>query len=148
MHGALTRSEIAHDDERYEMLVKILQRSHGEEKILGMYMAHSLSLSTKLPAYEYSPGTSQARRIDGVPGLWARNLLANRLYQCPVIFLEPYVMNNKEVHDRVQLGDFEGTKLINGEEKKSIYREYADAVILALREYYLDHRIVYEPEEK
>jgi len=148
LHGALTRSEIAHDDERYEMLVKILQRSHGEEKILGMYMAHSLSLSTKLPAYEYSPGTSQARRIDGVPGLWARNLLANRLYQCPVIFLEPYVMNNKEVHDRVQLGDFEGTKLINGEEKKSIYREYADAVILALREYYLDHRIVYEPEEK
>ena len=150
LHGALTSDEIAHDDERYEMLVKILQRSHDEEKPLGMYTAHSLGLATKLPAYEYSPAMSQAKRIDAdaVPGLWARNLLANRLYQCPVIFLEPYVMNNQEVHDRVQLGDYDGTRMINGEQKKSIYREYADAVVLALREYYLDHRIIYEPQEK
>lgn len=148
LHGALTSDEIAHDDERFEMLVKILQRSHDEEKTLGMYIAHSLGLATKLPAYEYMPNMSHARRIDSVPGLWARNLLANRLYQCPVIFLEPYVMNNQEVHDRVQLGDYEGTRLINGEERKSIYREYADAVMLALKEYYFDHRIIYETQEK
>ncbi len=86
--------------------------------------------------------------INENPYLWARNLLANRLYQCPVIFLEPYVMNNKEVHDRVQLGDYQGTKPINGVEKKSIYREYADAVTLALNEYYLENRVIYEPEEE
>lgn len=147
LHGALTGDEIAHDDERYEMLVKILQRAHDEEKPLGMYFAHSLGLSTKLSAYDYPPTKSYAKRIEGVPGLWARNLLANRLYQCPVIFLEPYVMNNQEVHDRVQLGDYKGTRIINGDEKKSIYREYADAVVLALREYYLDHRMIYEPQE-
>ncbi len=146
LHGALTSEEIAHDDERFEMLVKILQRTHDEEKPIGMYVAHSLGLGTGLPAYEYSSGTSRAVRIKNVPGLWARNLLANRLYQCPVIFLEPYVMNNKEVHDRVQLGNYEGTKPINGVQKKSIYHEYADAVALALQEYYLDHRIIYQPE--
>ena len=148
LHGALTSGEVAHDDERYEMLVKILQRTHDDEKPIGMYVAHSLGLATKLPAYNYKPLTSRAKRIKEVPGLWARNLLANRIYQCPVVFLEPYVMNNQEVHDRVQLGDYEGTKLVNGVKKKSLYREYADAVVLALKEYYLDHRIIYQPESE
>ena len=145
LHGALTRSELAHDDERFEMLVKILQRSHDEEKSLGLYMARSLGMATKLPAYQYLDAGHRARQIEDVPGLWLRNLLANRLYQCPVIFLEPYVMNNQEVHDRIQLGNYSGTKLIGGEEKKSIFQEYADAVVAALKQYYLDYRIIYKP---
>ncbi len=145
LHGALTNDEIAHDDERFEMLMKILQRSHEEEKALGMYVAHSLAASTKLPPYEYRDAAHRARKVEDIPGLWIRNLLANRIYQCPVIFLEPYVMNNQEVHDRIQLGDYKGTKLVHGEEKASIYREYADAVVEALRGYYLDSRIIYEP---
>lgn len=149
LHGALTSGEIAHDDERFEMLVKILQRTHDEEMLLGKYTAHALAQATGLPHYDYQPLSTRARKIDVSPakGVWARNLLANRIYQCPVIFLEPYVMNNKEVHDRVQLGDYTGTKSINGVEKKSIYREYADAVVLALKEYYLANRVIYEPEE-
>ena len=146
LHGALTRSELAHDDERFEMLVKILQRSHEEEKALGIYMAQSLSKATELPAYQYLNAANRARPIKEIPGLWIRNLLANRIYQCPVIFLEPYVMNNKQVHERIQLGDYKGIKMIHGEEKKSIYREYADAVVVALRQYYLDYRIIYNPE--
>ncbi len=148
LHGALKSDEIAHDDERFEMLVKILQRTHDEEKPLGIYMAHALSLVTGLPAYNYTTPSSYAVRIKEVPGVWARNLLANRIYQCPVIYLEPYVMNNKEVHDRIQLGDYPGTKLINRVPKKSIFREYADAVTLALKEYYLENRIIYHPENQ
>ncbi|MGJ8676877.1 MAG: hypothetical protein ACSHX0_05125 [Akkermansiaceae bacterium] len=144
LHGALTSGEIAQDDQRYEMLVKILQRSHDEEKMIGKYIAHSLGLATQLPAYKYSPLSSRAIPIDAFPGLWARNLLANRLYQCPVIFPEPYLMNNQEVHDRIQLGLYEGTKMINGKAVKSIFYEYADAIVLALKEYYLDHRIIYQ----
>ena len=146
LHGALTRTELAHDDERFEMLVKILQRSHEEEKSLGVYMARSLATATKLPAYEYHNAGHRARQIEDAPGLWLRNLLANRIYQCPVIFLEPYVMNNQEVHDRIQLGDYKGTKLIGGEERKSIFQEYADAVVSALEQYYLDYRIIYKPD--
>jgi hypothetical protein len=128
------------------MLVKILQRSHEEEKSLGVYMARSLATATKLPAYEYHNAGHRARQIEDAPGLWLRNLLANRIYQCPVIFLEPYVMNNQEVHDRIQLGDYKGTKLISGEERKSIFQEYADAVVSALEQYYLDYRIIYKPD--
>lgn len=146
LHGALTSDEIAHDDERFEMLVKILQRSHDEEKPLGAYIAQGFAQFTGLPAYRYQPDSRRAVeiKVNGVDGLWARNLLANRIYQCPVVFLEPYVMNNQEVFDRVQLGDYEGTRLVNGVQRKSIYREYAEAVTEALKAYYLDHRIIRE----
>lgn len=148
LHGALTKREIARDDERFEMLVKILQRSHDEEKPLGKYFIDSLAKTTGLERFNYSPASQSAISIDQVDGLWARNLLANRLYQCPVIFLEPYLMNNQEVHDRVQLGNYSGTKDINGTARKSIYQEYADGVVDALRSYYLENRIIYEPSER
>jgi len=146
LHGALTSSELAHDDERFEMLVKILQRSHDEEKPIGAYIAQGFAHFTGLPAYNYSPNSTRAVeiKVDNVDGLWARNLLANRLYQCPVIFLEPYVMNNQEVFDRVQLGDYSGEKMINGTMRKSIYREYAESVTEALKAYYLSHRIIHQ----
>ena len=145
LHGALTSDEISHDDERFEMLMKILQRSHEEEKAMGMYIAQSLGATTKLPPYEYVNAGHRARKVEDIPGLWLRNLLANRIYQCPVIFLEPYVMNNQEVYERIQLGDYKGTKPVNGVDKRSIYREYAEAVVTALKDYYLNYRIIYEP---
>lgn len=147
LHGALTSGELAHDDQRFEMLKKILQRSHDEEKPIGAYIAQGLAQFTNLPAYNYSPVSTRAVEVkfNGVEGLWARNLLANRLYQCPVIFLEPYVMNNQEVFDRVQLGDYDGKKMVNGTMRKSIFREYAESVTEALKAYYLSHRIIHEP---
>lgn len=148
LHGALTRSELAHDDERYEMLTKILQHNHDEEQGLGIAIAESMKKSMGLPAYNYLRNSKRARKIKGADGLWARNLLANRIYQCPVIFLEPYVMNNQEVHDRVQLGNYMGTKKINGVEKKSIQREYADSVADGIKAYYLSRRIIYDPKNK
>ena len=45
-------------------------------------------------------------------------------------------MNSKDVFTRVQAGDYEGTKEINGTQRKSIFREYADSVAEGLREYY------------
>jgi len=146
VHGALTSSELAHDDERFEMLTKILQHNHDEEQQLGIAIAKSFKKATGLPAYQYEPNSRRARQIQGAEGLWARNLLANRIYECPVIFLEPYVMNNQEVYDRVQLGNYKGTQKINGVDRKSIQREYADAVVEGLKEYYLSRRIIYEAE--
>ena len=37
-----------------------------------------------------------------VPGVWARNLLANRIYGCPVVFLEPYIANSLATYPRAQ----------------------------------------------
>jgi N-acetylmuramoyl-L-alanine amidase len=144
LHGALTASELAHDDERFEMLTKILQHNHDEEQGLGIALSQSFAKITGLPAYEYEPHSSRARKISGADGLWARNLLANRIYHCPVIFLEPYVMNNREVHDRVQLGNYKGTRTVNGVTRQSLQQEYANAVTEGLKNYYLSRRIIYD----
>jgi len=46
--------------------------------------------------------------------VYARNLLATRLYRCPVVYCEPYVMNSNDVFARIQAGDYEGMRNING----------------------------------
>jgi len=143
-HGALTASELAHDDERFEMLTKILQHNFDEEQGIGIALSQSFAKVTGLPAYNYESNSKRAQKVSGADGLWARNLLANRIYECPVIFLEPYVMNNQEVHDRVQLGNYSGTQKINGQDRLSLQEEYAKAVTEGLKNYYLSHRVIYE----
>jgi hypothetical protein len=49
-------------------------------------------------------------------------------------------MNSKDVFARIQAGDYEGTRSINGVERKSIFREYADSVTGGLIEYYFKAR--------
>jgi hypothetical protein len=49
-------------------------------------------------------------------------------------------MNGKDVFARIQAGDYEGTRNINGVERKSIFREYADSVADGLVDYYLKKR--------
>jgi hypothetical protein len=45
-------------------------------------------------------------------------------------------MNSEVVWERVQAGDYEGEQMIGGEMRRSIFREYADAVVDGLRVYY------------
>ena len=133
LHGAYMDGEIAHEDERCELLHKIFQRVHREEAALAAALARSFMQESSLPAYEY-PAGKPARRVG--PALWARNLLANRLYQCPVLFFEPYVMNNPDVHARVQAGDYPGERDVAGVIRKSIFREYVDGVVNGMVNYY------------
>lgn len=140
LNGAYTPSELAHDDERFEMLLKLLQGTHAEEAALAVSTAAAFDEVTALPPYRYKPDSSRALNINKNPYLWARNLLANRLYRCPVVFLEPYVMNSHEVYQRVQEGDYEGTRLIAGKERISLFREYAQAITKGLTDYYREER--------
>ena len=45
-------------------------------------------------------------------------------------------MNSKDAFARIQAGDYEGTRNIDGIERKSIFREYADSVTDGLVESY------------
>jgi hypothetical protein len=108
------------------MLIKLLSRCYAQELPIAGHIADSLAAATGLPPYQYTTGN--ATRAGNNPCVWSRNLLANRLYQCPVVYIEPYVMNSPEVWDRVQAGDYIGRKLIHGKVRESIYREYANAV--------------------
>jgi hypothetical protein len=116
------------------MLMKLLTRCYPVELAASESVARALADAAGLPPYEYTTGN--ARRTGSSPYVWSRNLLANRLYRCPVVYVEPYVMNSQKVFDRVQLGDYEGEREVGGIMRKSIYREYADAVAEGLRAYF------------
>ena len=135
VNGNYHPGELAFADIRHEMLFKLLSQSARVELPLSSRVAASLASATGLPPYEYHSGKA---RVTESPYVWTRNLLANRLYRCPVVYCEPYVMNSQTVFDRVQLGDYAGVKIIGGEERKSLYREYADAVAEGVARYFAE----------
>jgi N-acetylmuramoyl-L-alanine amidase len=132
--GAWSAKELAYDDQRFEMLVKLLNRTYPEEVAVTKSLVKSMTAATKLSPFIYHGKT--AVRIGDSDYIWGRNLLANRLFQCPVIYVEPYVMNSRDVHARIQAGDYEGKKKVAGVVRPSIYREYADSVAAGLVDYY------------
>lgn len=133
--GGFTRKELASEDQLFNMLWKLLNGSFAEEYGLAKSLAAAMSRQTGLPPYVYN-ASAPALRLKGSEYIWARNLLANRLFECPVIYLEPYVMNNQDVHARVQAADYEGRRMVNGKERESIYREYVRGVVDGLIAYY------------
>jgi hypothetical protein len=132
--GVWSARELAHEDQRHDMLVKLLGRTFPEELGVTNAIAGSMARATRLPPYTYK--SPNAVRVGDNPYVWARNLLANRLFQCPVVYIEPYVMNSRGDFARIQAGDYEGTRVIGGIPRKSIYREYADSLAQGLVDYY------------
>ena len=122
------------------MLQKLLRRTHEEEALVGASVADDFAASTGLPPFIYPAGSSNALPVNGHPYLWARNLLANRLYDCPVLFMEPYVMNSTCDLPRLAAGDYAGLRTIHGKARPSIFREYADTLAQALARHYAQAR--------
>ena len=134
-NGSYLAEELEFDDERFEMIRRLLSRAYDEELPLADTIAQAMARETGLPSYAY-PTTNSTTKVGSSGYVYARNLLATRLYRCPVVHREPYVMNSNDVFARIQAGDYEGTRNINGVERKSIFREYADSVADGLVEYY------------
>ena len=134
VNGSYLPPELEFDDERFEMLQRLLSRVYDEEIKIADTAATAMAKKTALPPYQYT--TDNVTKVGTSGYVYARNLVATRLYQCPVVYFEPYVMNSHDVFARIQTGDYEGTQLINGVERPSIYREYVDGVVEGLIEYY------------
>jgi N-acetylmuramoyl-L-alanine amidase len=135
VNGSYLQDELALDDERFEMIRRLLSRAYDEELAIADTVASSMAKATGLPPYQY-PTTQTTTKVGSSGYVYARNLLATRLYRCPVVYCEPYVMNSKDGFARIEAGDYDGMKEINGVQRKSIFREYADSVANGLKEYY------------
>ena len=135
VNGSYLKEELDLDDERFEMIRRLLSRVYDEELPLADAVAESMAKQTQLPAYQY-PTTQTTTKVGSTGYVYARNLLATRLYRCPVVYCEPYVMNSKDAFARIQAGDYDGVRNVNGVERKSIFREYADSVADGLSDYY------------
>lgn len=138
VNGCYSAVELEQADVRYEMLQRLLQGVHHEELPLAAAVAEGMAFTTGLTPYIYT--TPNARKAAGNPFVYARNLLANRLYQCPVIYLEPYVMNHEETYRRLLHGHWLGRTLIGGKLQPSALEDYARGVIHGLTAYYQKNR--------
>jgi hypothetical protein len=134
VNGGYSAGELAYDDVRFAMLIKLLNRSFDEEKGIAESLAAYMAPDTWLPPFHYH--TNNAYLIGKTGYVWERNLLANRLYQCPVAYVECYVMNSHEFFNRFQAGEYEGLRSFNGVLRKNIYEEYADGVVEGIEAYF------------
>ncbi|MDQ3200243.1 MAG: N-acetylmuramoyl-L-alanine amidase [Verrucomicrobiota bacterium] len=134
VNGAYLPPELELDDERFEMLQKLLSGAYPEELALAESIAGTMAKATGLPPYRYK--TENVTPVGTSGYVFARNLMATRLYRCPTVYLEPYVMNSREVFARVQAGDYDGTRRVAGKKRPSIFREYVDGVVDGVLEYF------------
>ncbi len=135
VNGTYSPGELSYDDVRFEMLLKLLGRTAPESISISDAVAVSMREATNLPPYIYKG--RNATRVGETGYVWSRNLLANRIYRCPVIYLEPYVMNSREVFERIQMGDYQGTRKVKGKARVNIFEEYAESVANGVRRYFL-----------
>src|SRR5437899_5156431 len=112
VNGAYLQDELELDDERFEMIRRLLSRAYDEELPLADTIALAMARETGLPPYAY-PTTNTTTKVGTSGYVYARNLLATRLYRCPVVYCEPYVMNSKDVFARIQAGDYDGVRIVN-----------------------------------
>jgi N-acetylmuramoyl-L-alanine amidase len=140
LNGGYTDEEVATADQRHDLLTKLLQGVHEQERLLSATVVDAFLEQNPMPPYRYHPQARNHRNVDGNPYLWARNLLANRTFHCPVIYFEPYVMNSSEDHARIQAGDYDGLREVWGKQRPSIFREYADCAVLGIERHYRQHR--------
>ena len=138
VNGCYSNAELLQQDVRFEMLARLFGRVHEEEIPLAEAVAEGMAQSTGLPAYIYT--TPNARRAGSNPYVYARNLLANRLYRCPVIYLEPYVMNHEETFRRLAAGHYLGRTLIGGKLVSSAIEDYVRGIVAGLTRYYQTQR--------
>lgn len=138
VNGTFMAGELKYDDIRFDMMKRLLQRIHEVELAAAIPIRDAMLKENGLPTYMYKK--KNARVMDEEHYIWARNLIANRLFLCPVLFLEPYVMNSHEVHNRIQMGDYEGLRDVSGVQRKSIYREYADGLVQGVVDYVKSQR--------
>jgi len=138
VNGCYSPVELEQQDVRFEMLHRLFSRMHEEELPLAVAVAGGLRAATGLQAYVYT--TPNARHVGDNAYVYARNLLANRTYQCPVVFLEPYVMNNEETYRRLLNGHFIGRTLIAGRLQTSAIEDYVRGVVNGVLAYYQKNR--------
>ena len=130
VNGCYMGGEVAYDNQRLEMIWRLVNRWAGKERLIAEHMSQAFAQETGLPAFAYKG--PNALKIGEVEGVWARNLLANRIYEAPVVFLEPYIANSEEVYQRIQMVDSVDEDINKNQKGRSIVKEYVDAVLLGL----------------
>jgi hypothetical protein len=137
------KAELTYDDYKYDLLRKLLDRTAVHEEhgcaLVGQEMLDTLKYPAEV--YPNMPGvilkdSPSIHHVTDVPSVYARDLMANRLYHGPVIYCEGPYMNARDAYYRIIAGDYLGEKTIQGQSVPSIYRQYADSVEQGVLKYF------------
>ncbi|EDY81253.1 N-acetylmuramoyl-L-alanine amidase domain protein [Verrucomicrobiia bacterium DG1235] len=134
VNGCYLAEELADPTQRLQLLLRLVKGYQGEEVKLGAAMVEAIHDATGLPPYRYEG--ENAVPLDEEGYLWARNLLANRSYDCPVVYLEPWQANGEAVYEWAAAGDYDGERQFAGELRQSLPAVYAEMVLRGLEARY------------
>ncbi len=133
--GTFMGDELEYDDQKFTLFGKLLEDSFDLESGLASSIGTAMGEGMRLPPENYT-SWKVTSRVNDNPYVWSRNLLANRLFPGPTIFVEGPYMNDKDAYARLMAGDYDGEQEIGGQKVRSIYREYAESVAKGIIDYY------------
>jgi len=135
IHGGYLENEVVEANQRHSLFRKLLENSTQMEIEIGKVITDEMKRVWQVPPENYlSSGTIFP--VEESPYLWSRNLVANRMFPGPVIFIEGLYMNDVDAFYRIQEGDYEGIRTIRGKKVPSLTREFARIVADALIAHY------------
>jgi hypothetical protein len=94
--GSYLRDELDNPENRLDLLRRAAEGTRVVESPLARSIATRLAQSTGLPPFSYGENSRVATPDPENPFVWRRNLLTTRTFHCPVIYPEPFVMNNED----------------------------------------------------
>ena len=126
-HGSYTADELAYDDQKFRLIRKLLEGSTPTELGIGAAIGERFREVWGFRPESYA-GSGYAHDTGASPYVWYRNLIANRMFDGPVVFVEGPYMNDREMYRWIQAGEYEGTKPFAGRLRGNVFQEYADLV--------------------
>jgi hypothetical protein len=136
--GQYSAEELAADDQKFDLLRKLLAREEEVELTLANTLAEGMARRWSMPPETYKNWPA-VRRVGPNPYVYARNLLANRLFPGPVVFVEGPYMNARDAYPRLIAGDFPGLQIIEGQLVRSIFLDYGEILAESVKEFARQH---------
>lgn len=130
VNGGFMEGELRNEEMRRAMMLRLLKGYDRIEIPVAVAIADAMVRHTGLPPATYQG--KNAAMIGENPYVWARNLMANRTYDAPVVYLEPWTLNSVDVYPWAALGDYDGEQEVNGEMRASLPAVYAAFVFEGL----------------
>ena len=135
--GAYQAKELRSDPhQRLRLLTKLFENVTPTETTVAVRIAARFQAVTGDSPVRYGNSANTRTISGGNAFVVARNLAFNREHDGPIVVTEPYFMNEPVTLQRLLAGDYEGTRLVAGSPRGSIFREYASTVAAGLADAY------------
>ncbi|HSI82343.1 MAG: hypothetical protein ACAI35_19135 [Candidatus Methylacidiphilales bacterium] len=135
INGMYSLGELANDDQKFSVVHRVLARITPLELNISDRVSAEMAASLGLPPETYR-GSPTMRQMGSNPYVFARNLLANRIFDAPVVYVEGPYMNSKTSYPRFVAGDYEGERKINDKMHPSIVREMSHCITRGVLAYF------------